>query len=401
MTRKERLYKTLRGEVVDRPPVSFYEINGYDELKDPDNPFSIYTDPSWQRVLKLARDRTDRIVRLTVPITDKNATTAMKDENNQWDPSKLLITDKSIVDIDMKIVGESRFIKTTINAGSKKLISLTRQDKDINTVWTLEHFLKDIDDFKLWLDLPVSDLSGTPDIANVLETEKGLADTGIIMIDISDPLALIGTMFAMEDYLVIALTEKELFLKALEKAFLYLEKKIKLISKALPGRLWRIPGPELASPPYLPPELFKEYVTDFVTPIVEIIHDSNGFARIHSHGKLGKILDHIIATGCDAIDPIEPSPQGDVELRMVREKYGKRVVLFGNLEVSDIELLPTDQFREKVERAIDEGTCGDGRGFVLMPSAAPYGRVLSELSTQNYEEIINVMEKRYGVGFRE
>ena len=99
MTRKERLYKTLRGEVVDRPPVSFYEINGYDELKDPDNPFSIYTDPSWQRVLKLARDRTDRIVRLTVPITDKNVTAKIKDENNQWDPSKLLITNKSIIDM--------------------------------------------------------------------------------------------------------------------------------------------------------------------------------------------------------------------------------------------------------------------------------------------------------------
>ena len=47
MTPKERLLRTLRGEPVDRPPVCFYEINGYDEDPQDPDPFNIYNDPSW------------------------------------------------------------------------------------------------------------------------------------------------------------------------------------------------------------------------------------------------------------------------------------------------------------------------------------------------------------------
>ena len=33
---------------------------------------------------------------------------------------------------------------------------------------------------------------------------------------------------------------------------------------------------------------------------------------------------------------------------------------------------------------------GSGRGFVLMPSASPYGRELSALTLKNYEMIVKV-----------
>ena len=67
MTRRERLMRTLRGESVDRPAVCFYEINGLDQ--DPANadPFNIYSHPSWQPVLELARNWADRIVMRGMP----------------------------------------------------------------------------------------------------------------------------------------------------------------------------------------------------------------------------------------------------------------------------------------------------------------------------------------------
>ncbi len=42
MTRRERLMATLRGEPVDRPAVSFYEIGGWKLDPDDPDPFSIY-----------------------------------------------------------------------------------------------------------------------------------------------------------------------------------------------------------------------------------------------------------------------------------------------------------------------------------------------------------------------
>ena len=89
--------------------------------------------------------------------------------------------------------------------------------------------------------------------------------------------------------------------------------------------------------------------------MVEAIQRHGGYARIHSHGRLKEILDEICATGCDGLDPIEPPPQGDMELRYVRERYGRQMVLFGNLEASDIENLPTPEFGEKVRRALRKG----------------------------------------------
>jgi uroporphyrinogen-III decarboxylase len=196
----------------------------------------------------------------------------------------------------------------------------------------------------------------------------------------------------MATYTVVAMTEPRLFHRLLERYAAILWPQTEAVAQALPGRLWRICGPEYASPPYLPPRLFREYVVRYDTPMVQAIQQHGGFARIHSHGRLRAILDDIAATGCVGLDPIEPPPQGDVELAYVRERYGRQMVLFGNLEASDIENLPTDAFEGKVCRALREGTAGDGRGFVLMPSACPYGRVLSSLALANYRKMVEVVE---------
>jgi hypothetical protein len=79
-------------------------------------------------------------------------------------------------------------------------------------------------------------------------------------------------------------------------------------------------------------------------------------------------------------------------LREIRQRYGRQLVLFGNLEIADIEMLPTPQFSELVKRALSEGTAGEGRGFVLLPSASPYGRTLSPVTLGNYETMIRLVE---------
>jgi uroporphyrinogen-III decarboxylase len=122
--------------------------------------------------------------------------------------------------------------------------------------------------------------------------------------------------------------------------------------------------------------------------MIEAIQRSGGYARIHCHGNLRAVLDDIAGMGADGLDPVEPPPQGDVDLSYVRRRYGRQMVLFGNLEASDIENLPTDEFAGKVRRALREGTAGDGRGFVLMPSACPYGRKVSDLAVRNYATML-------------
>ena len=374
MTPRERLMATLQGKTVDRPAVSFYELNGLDENRNDPDPFNIFSHPSWAPLIDLAREKTDRIVMRGVAFKEISP-----------DPIGHLATDTTWDDPQGR-----RFTRRTIAAGKRTLTMQTRRDPDINTVWTTEHLLKNLDDLDAFLELPVFGAGEIVDPTALLNVEAALGERGIAMIDTPDPLCLAALLFDLGEYTVIAMTAPERFHRLLGRFSDVLLKKTAEVADVLPGRLWRIYGPEFAAPPYLPPRLFREYVSRYVTPMIEIIHRSGGYARIHSHGRMKGILDDIAAMGADAIDPIEPPPQGDVELAYVRKRYGKQLVLFGNLEIADVENMPTPRFAEKVKRALDEGTAGDGRGFVLMPSASPYGRELSSLALKNYETIVRV-----------
>jgi len=376
MTRREILMRTLQGQPVPKVPFCFYEINAFDQKHDDPDPFNVYNDPSWKPLLELAAERSYRIIMRGVVF-----------ESNLPNPAEKFSVNT------IKYEGDSIFYTSTIKIGKRTLTSRARRDKDVNTIWTMEHLLKDTEDLKAFLSLPVMEFSGKPKIESVTEAEKAIGDSGIVMIDTADPLCLAASLFHMEDFTIIAMSEQKLFHQLLDRFAYELFPKTEAIAKALPGRLWRIYGPEYASPPYLPPSLFKEYAADYDRQMVASIQKYGGFARIHSHGNLMAILDHIASTGCSALDPIEPPPQGDVSLSYVRKKYGQQMVLFGNIEASDIENLPENFFAEKVRKALEEGTEGKGRGFVLMPSASPYGRKLSAQALRNYEIMTNLAEQ--------
>ena len=376
MKKKERLLATLNGKTVDRPPVSFYEINGVTQDSKNSDPFNVYSHPSWKPLLELALEKTDLIV-MKYP----GFTYSSKDSLSE-------ITKKEVY-----IKGDSRYTAESIKIGNRVLKQRWRQDKDVNTVWSTEHLLKDVDDIKAFLQIPHREFRGFVDTSEILKVEEKIGDDGIVMLGCADPICMAASIFDMSDYTILALTEQKIFHQLLEYFAEALYREVEAVSKALPGRLWRVVGPEYASVPYLPPSLFREYVIKYDQPIVDIIQKYNGYARMHSHGNLKAILDDIASLGVDGLDPIEPPPQGDVELKYVREKYGKDMVLFGNIEASDISNLTTNKFEEKVKIALEEGTYGEGRGFVLLPSACPYGRVLPKQALNNYETMVRLTEQ--------
>ena len=377
MTRRERLMATLGGRTVDRPPVSFYELDGLNGMPpDGSDPFYVYSHPSWRPLLELVREKVDRIAIRGAAFQDLLP-----------DPLAGLARDVTWIDEH-----GSRITRREIAAGRRTLTMRTRRDPDVDTVWTVEHLLKDVDDLDAFLELPEFPAGEPVNPTTVLKTEAELGEAGIVMIDIPDPLHLSASLFELGRYTIIATTEPRRFRRLLDRFFSLLMPKIESVAHALPGRLWRITGPEYAAAPYLRPPLFREYVCRYAGQMVDAIHETGGYARIHCHGNTRAILQDMADTGADAIDPIEPPPQGDVELREVRRRFGDRLVLFGNLEIADIETMPTGAFAEKVKRALEEGTSGTGRGFVLMPSSAPYGRVLAPRAVRNYEKIIELVE---------
>ena len=384
MTRRERLIATLRGEPVDRPAVSFHEIGGFIINPDDQDEYNIYNSPSWRPLLTMAEEKTD-IIRMVSPVRAQS--------HLAWDGSDHTGIRQKYVIEHVWEDNNSRFTRSMYRINGKELTSTTRRDKELDTVWTVEHLLKNSGDVKQYLQLPDEIFEERMDINHIDEQEKMLGDKGIILVDTEDPICAVAALFSMEDFTVFAFTEQELCHKLLEKHARYIHKRTEAVARDFPGRLWRIYGPEYATEPFLPVKFFEEYVVRYTRPMVKKIKEYGGYVRIHSHGSVRDILDHIVKMGADATDPLEPSPHGNADLRMIREKYGKNLVLFGNIEIADIENLPSDKFREVVRKTIADGTFGEGRGFVLMPTASPYGRTISERTFRNYEIMIEEVER--------
>ncbi|MCL2709006.1 MAG: hypothetical protein FWF03_07830, partial [Defluviitaleaceae bacterium] len=116
MTNRERLQRTLEGKPVDRPPVCFYEINGYDQDVDDPDEFNIFNDPSWKPLVELATNGTDRIVLNRIPAVRKETrlfeTESFTDEN-----------------------GSAHTIQT-LKANGRMLTKRSRRDRDVFTTWT-------------------------------------------------------------------------------------------------------------------------------------------------------------------------------------------------------------------------------------------------------------------------
>jgi hypothetical protein len=360
---------------VDRTAVSFYEVGGWSVDPDDPDPYNVYNDSTWRPLLQLAAEKTDLIRTVRPRLT----------------PSAVNCRDE-FFQTETYVEGVSRFTTTTLHVAGRELTSLTRRDPDIHTVWTLKHFLTDLDDLKAFLELPQEVWDYDVDVTDVQRMDAEIGDAGIVMVDTADPICVAAELFSMADYTIMAMTEPEWFTRLLDRLAPPIHRRTEEVARLLPGRLWRLCGSEYASEPYLPPRLYEQYVVRYTGPMVESIRRHGGLARIHSHGRLAAILPHIVAMGADATDPVEPPPQGDVQLADVRREYGKDLVLFGNIEVSDLENLPPEQFEKVVAGALADGTAGDGRGFVLMPTAAPYGRKISPRTMTNYETMVRLAE---------
>ncbi len=374
MTRRERLMATLRGEAVDRPTVSFYEIGGKKVDPDDTDEFNIYNDPSWRPLLELAEEHTD-LIRMRGPILTPTA----NNPQDEFFRSETYTEDGSL------------FSRTTLTVGGREMTKLTRRDPHVDTVWTLEHLLKDTDDLKAYLELPGEVFDFDFDVSEMVAADEKVGEAGIVMGELADPICCAAPLLSLGDFTVMAMMEQELFGKLMDKLAEAIHQRTRALAGAFPGHLWRICGPEYATEPYLPPHLFDEYVVRYTAPMVRAIQNGGGFARIHCHGRLKSALPLITEKiRPDAIDPVEPPPQGDMELADVRRQYGSDMVLMGNLEISDIETLAPDKFEKIVAKSLVDGTAGAGRGFVLMPSASPYGRTITPQTMANYETIVRL-----------
>jgi uroporphyrinogen decarboxylase len=106
-------------------------------------------------------------------------------------------------------------------------------------------------------------------------------------------------------------------------------------------------------------EHFKLFINDYNRQIVEAAHQKGLKVVRHSDGNLWPLLDVLIETGYDGINPLEP--QAGMDLKKVKAYCGDKICLLGNID--SVELLPrgsAEQVEEAVIQAIADGASGGG-----------------------------------------
>ena len=78
------------------------------------------------------------------------------------------------------------------------------------------------------------------------------------------------------------------------------------------------------------PEIYREFIKPWHERLNEVVHSFPGrFSHLHSHGRIVKILEDVVETGFDMVNPLD-ADEG-MDLKEIKEQYGRRITLVGGM----------------------------------------------------------------------
>jgi len=369
-TSRQRLLTALSGGVPDRVPINTYELAGRNSL----DWYNIQ--PSYRGLMHFIRAHTDCI-------TNWNPRTAT---DRYTCEERFLCSDFPVeMETRKETVGEFERTTSICHTPQGDLQSVTQTTPDIYTTWRVEHWCKTLADVDKALSVPYQ--PADYDAADFARVRAELEDHGLVMASIGDPAYLAADLMSFQDYLMWASLETAHFARTVDILAGRVMENLRRQLDCCVVDVYRIVGPEYFTPPYLSPAMFKRFIVPHVTEMTRLIQARGGKVRLHCHGRIGRVLDMILETGCDGLDPCEPPPDGDIALDEVKCRcLEKGVSVWGNIELKLLEQGTPDEVRAEVRRIMSQAK--EGGGFVLMPTAAPINLPLSPATETNYRVFI-------------
>ncbi|MBN1137804.1 MAG: hypothetical protein JXM73_14545 [Anaerolineae bacterium] len=260
-------------------------------------------------------------------------------------------------------------------------------DEGILTWWDIQKPVQCIEDVDRLLSVPYAFTPPDPAAYEPFRAHRAaMGENAVGGAGVNSMVAMLCGIMSYEQLLEWVLLEPEI-IKRLADTWLERtgEKVDWLLSQGV-GPFWHLNGVERATPPMMGPRQWERWVVPYDGELMRRIKAADPQARIHvhCHGKVGTLLDSLVEMGVDSTDPVEPPPQGDVDLAQAKERYAGKLVFLGNIEFLDMETRSPHEIEALVRRALEEG----GRqNVILMPSATPHQRP-SDLFLANAERYI-------------
>src|SRR4030042_4640549 len=99
------------------------------------------------------------------------------------------------------------------------------------------------------------------------------------------------------------------------------------------------------------PRHFKEFIWPGLKRCVDAAHEAGAYVVKHTDGNIMGVIDMIVDTGIDALNPLEP--QAGMDIGLIKHQYGDRIALIGNIDCGYLlSQAPVGEVRRVTRRTI-------------------------------------------------
>jgi uroporphyrinogen-III decarboxylase len=230
--------------------------------------------------------------------------------------------------------------------------------KDGSPGYVKKDYITTPEDAEKWLSLPHKIVKPDIETDSYFELLEKTGDRTIIMVGVGEAMYSIEAMMGSEAFAIFLVLERELLHEMIQRAYERIENVVKYYLSKNVGDYYGWVGPELCIPPLASPDDFREFVSRYDKPIIDLIHDAGKLVWVHCHGDMKPVLLDFVEMGVDCLNPIEPPPIGGLTLAEAKELINGRMTLDGGVQNGWFDTLEPDEMEEKVAEIVEMGKPG-------------------------------------------
>jgi uroporphyrinogen decarboxylase len=137
--------------------------------------------------------------------------------------------------------------------------------------------------------------------------------------------------------------------------------------------------------PFLSPAQFSEFVTPYLARLISGYRSMGYYTIKHTDGNIMPIIDQIVSCGPHALHSLDP--QAGVDIAKVKERYGRKVCLIGNVNCGLLQTGSEDDVLRTCRTALRSGM--PGGGYVFSTSNCVY----TGMALSRYELMMDVWRR--------
>ena len=250
-----------------------------------------------------------------------------------------------------------------------------------NHAFPLGGAIKDRDDFKAYKPPDPREAYHYETLENKLKLHQGKKT---VIVHLNDVYSIPSRLMKYEDFLCTMVTDPGLIRDMVEMnvdiQLMFAEECVKR------GVKFVFTGDDVAyvNGPVMSPDMFEDIFLEPMRRVIGGFKEMGLYCLKHTDGDIMTLIDMLVSTGIDCLDPIDPV--AGMDLAYVKEKYGKSVCIKGNVDCA--QLLSFGSAEETIEATKNcIRIAGPGGGYIISSSNS----IHSSVKPENFKAMIETI----------